>query len=66
MIYLDHAATTPVCDEALAAMLPYFQDAYGNASSLHHLGKQARHSVEYAREQVAALLNARPAEIVLN
>ena len=66
MIYLDHAATTPLCDEALAAMLPYLQDAYGNPSSLHHLGKEARYAVEFAREQVAALLNARPAEIVFN
>ena len=66
MIYLDHAATTPLCDEALEAMSPYLGAAYGNPSSLHHLGKQARFAIEVAREQVAALLNARPAEIVFN
>lgn len=66
MIYLDHAATTPICDEALQAMLPYLTEAYGNPSSLHHLGKQARFALDVAREQVAALLGARPAEIVFN
>lgn len=66
MIYLDHAATTPLCDEALAAMLPYLRESYGNPSSLHHLGKEARYAIEIAREKVAALLNARPAEIVFN
>jgi len=66
MIYLDHAATTPVCDQAYEAMLPFLREAYGNPSSLHHLGKAARFTVEAVREQVATLLNARPAEIVLN
>ena len=66
MIYLDHAATTPISQEALDAMLPYLTEAYGNPSSLHHLGKQARYAVDVAREQVAALLGARPAEIVFN
>lgn len=47
-------------------MLPYLRDNFGNPSSLHHLGKSAKHGVEIAREQVAALLNARPAEIVFN
>ena len=64
MIYLDHAATTPLCPEALEAIQPYFQEAFGNPSSLHHLGKQAKFACETAREQLAALLNARPAEIV--
>src|SRR5687768_15154552 len=66
MIYLDHAATTPICEEALTAMMPLLHEAYGNPSSLHHLGKAAKYAVEVAREQVAALLNARPAEIVFN
>ncbi len=65
MIYFDHAATTPLCAEALEAIQPFFQQAFGNPSSLHHKGKEARFAVEAAREQVAALLNARPAEIVL-
>lgn len=66
MIYLDHAATTPIGEEALAAMMPSLHEAYGNPSSLHHMGKAAKFAVEVAREQVAALLNARPAEIVFN
>ena len=65
MIYFDHAATTPLCAEALEAIGPFFQQAFGNPSSLHHKGKEARFAVETAREQVAALLGARPAEIVL-
>ncbi|MDF2439105.1 MAG: cysteine desulfurase, partial [Abditibacteriota bacterium] len=64
MIYFDHAATTPICDEAFEAMQPYLRGNYGNPSSLHHLGKAAKHAVENAREQVALLLGARPAEIV--
>ncbi len=66
MIYLDHAATTPLHPAAFEAMLPYLKDNFGNPSSLHHLGKAAKFAVETAREQVASLLNARPAEIVLN
>lgn len=63
-IYLDHAATTPVADEALAAMLPYFNHYYGNASAIHSLGAAARDGVESAREQTARALNANPEEIV--
>ncbi len=66
MHYFDHAATTPLCDEAYQAMQPYLREAFGNPSSLHHLGKQARFAVDRAREQVAALLGARPGEIVFN
>lgn len=66
MIYLDHAATTPLHPSALEAMMPYLKEQFGNPSSLHHLGKDAKHAVEWARESVANLLNARPAEIVLN
>ena len=63
-IYLDHNATTPVDPTVLQAMLPYFSGEYGNASSIHTFGQQARAAVETAREQVAALLDARPQEIV--
>ena len=63
-IYLDHNATTPVDPAVLEAMLPYFSADYGNASSIHTFGQRARAAVETAREQVAALLHARPQEIV--
>jgi len=63
-VYLDHNATTPVDPEVLDAMLPYFSGEYGNASSIHTFGQKARAAVETAREQVAALIGARPQEIV--
>src|SRR5208283_3684884 len=63
-IYLDHNATTPVEPSVLEAMLPFFSGDFGNASSIHTFGQRARAAVETAREQVAALLNARPQEIV--
>jgi len=63
-IYLDHNATTAVDSSVLDAMLPYFSAEFGNASSIHTFGQRARAAVETAREQVAALLNARPHEIV--
>jgi cysteine desulfurase len=63
-IYLDHNATTPVEPEVLDAMLPYFFSEFGNAASIHTPGQRARAAVETAREQVAALLGARPQEIV--
>jgi cysteine desulfurase len=63
-IYLDHNATTSVDPAVLDAMLPFFSSEYGNASSIHTFGQQARAAVETAREQLAALLNARPQEIV--
>src|SRR5205085_6875081 len=63
-IYLDHNATTPVEPEVLDAMLPYFSGDFGNAASIHTPGQRARAAVEIAREQVAALLGARPQEIV--
>lgn len=62
--YFDHNATTPVAEEALAAMLPCFRETYGNASSIHHFGQSARTLVERARQQVATLLNCRPREIL--
>lgn len=62
--YFDHNATTPVDREVLDAMLPYFAGQFGNASSIHSAGQQARAAVERARDSVAALLGAKPAEIV--
>jgi cysteine desulfurase len=63
-VYLDHNATTPVDPAVLDVMLPFFSRDFGNASSIHTFGQRARSGVETAREQVAALLNARPQEIV--
>ena len=64
MVYLDHAATTPMLPEVLAAMTPYFTAEPGNASSLHASGRRARRAVEEAREAVAFALGARPSEVV--
>ena len=63
-VYLDHNATTPVDPQVLEAMLPFFCDDFGNASSIHSFGQRTRAAVEQARESVAALVGARPAEIV--
>lgn len=65
-IYLDHNATTPVLPEVLAAMMPYLTEEYGNASSIHAFGQNAREAVERARASVATLLGARAAEISFN
>jgi cysteine desulfurase len=65
-VYFDHNATTPVAPEVLAAMLPYFSEEYGNASSIHSFGQDARGAVEQARISVAALLGARPAEVTFS
>ena len=62
-IYLDHAATTPVQPEVLAAMLQYFRPLYGNASSVHGFGRQARIAIDKARETVAKAIGAQPNEI---
>lgn len=63
-IYLDNSATTPIAPEVLDAMLPYLKEKFGNASSIHFFGQEARAAVDKARHQVAGLINARPAEIV--
>ncbi len=63
-IYLDHAATTPLREEVLAAMLPYLTDHFGNPSSLHAAGRRARQGLDEARERIAAVLGAKPREIV--
>jgi len=63
-IYLDHSATTPVDPEVLGAMMRYFGNHFGNPSSIHGFGQEARKAVESSRGQVAALIGANPAEIV--
>lgn len=64
MIYLDYNATTPLDARVLEAMLPSMQGTFGNASSIHSAGQHARAAVDRARESVAALIGANPAEIV--
>ena len=64
MPYLDHAATTPLREEALDAMLPWLREEYGNASSQHGPGRRARVAVENARKAVAAVLGCEPAEVL--
>ena len=63
-VYLDHNATTPVDDRVLEAMLPYLRGRYGNASSRHELGTVARKAVNVSREQVAALVNVQPSQVI--
>ena len=63
-IYLDHAATTPLRKEVLTAMLPYLTEHFGNASSLHAAGRRARQGLDEARERIAAVIGAKPREIV--
>jgi cysteine desulfurase len=63
-VYFDNNATTPVLPEVLEAMRPYFNERFGNASSIHHHGQETRAAVERARESVAALLGCRPSEVV--
>src|SRR5437660_11296339 len=62
-IYLDHAATTPLDNLVLDAMIPYLTTEYGNASSIYTLGRHAMQAIDSAREQVAEILNCRPTEI---
>ncbi len=62
-IYMDHAATTPVRDEVLEAMLPYFSVTFGNASSVHSFGQDARKALDNARDTVAGCIGADPTEI---
>ena len=63
-VYLDYNATTPVGPEVIAAMMPYFSERFANASSIHSEGQRARYAVEEARDSVARLIGAKPAEIV--
>ena len=64
MIYLDHNATTPVAPEVFDAMLPWLREQHGNPSSSHVYGQRAAQAVATARDQVAGLIGAQPAEIV--
>ena len=62
--YLDHNATTPLDPAVLAAMLPWLETRFGNASSRHEYGRQARQAIDEARQKVAAAVNAHPTEVV--
>ena len=64
MIYLDHAATTPLDPRVLDAMMPYLTDQYGNPGALHSCGRMAKKAVDRAREQVAAFFNCEPSQVV--
>src|SRR5215813_7042563 len=64
MIYLDYNATTPLCDAAREAMEPYFSKHFGNPSSIHRAGRNARAAVDNARDKIATLVRAKPNEIV--
>ena len=64
LIYLDHAATTPVRSEVMEAMLPYFTQHFGNPSSIHGVGQEARKALDEARDTVALVLGCRVGEVV--
>lgn len=64
MIYFDNNATTRALDDVVEGMMPFLREEYANPSSVHRFGQQARHQVELAREKVAALIGAKPREIV--
>lgn len=64
MTYLDHNATTPLDERVLEAMLPYMRESFANPSGVYSLAREARQAIETAREQVAALVNAHPSQVV--
>jgi cysteine desulfurase len=64
MIYLDHAATTPLDPEILETMLPYLGEVYGNPSSIYSLGRKARAALDDARDTVARVLGCEPRELI--
>ncbi len=64
MIYLDYNATTPLCDNAREAMLPYLGPHFGNPSSVHAAGREARAAIDDARDKLAALLRVKPHELI--
>ena len=64
MIYLDHAATSPLDPRVLEAMLPYLRSSFGNPGSLHRCGREAKKAVDLAREQVAAFFNCDPEQVI--
>ena len=63
LIYLDHAATTPIKKEVLEEMLPYLSSFYGNPSSLYAIGRESKRAIELSRERVAKAINAEISEI---
>jgi len=64
MIYLDNSATTKLDEEVLNAMLPWLREHFGNASSVYSIGRRARVAIEDAREEIASLIHAHPAELI--
>ena len=62
--YFDHVATNPLHPDVLEAMMPYFREEFGNPLSVYEYGMKAKNAIESAREQVAGLVNAKPAEII--
>ena len=66
MIYLDYNATTPLCDAAREAMLPYLTRHFGNPSSVHAAGREARAAIDDARDKLAMFVHAKPGEIIFN
>src|ERR1700745_1862071 len=64
MIYLDYNATTPLCDAARDAMLPYVNRHFGNPSSVHAAGREARAGIDDVRDKLAPLLHVKPHEII--
>ncbi|MBM7097199.1 cysteine desulfurase [Bacillus sp. H-16] len=63
-IYLDHAATSPVAPAVVEEMMPYYKEAFGNPSSIHHFGREARRGLDSARESISSAINARFDEII--
>ncbi|MDQ2918394.1 MAG: aminotransferase class V-fold PLP-dependent enzyme, partial [Verrucomicrobiota bacterium] len=64
MIYLDYNATTPLCEPARNAMRPYLEEHFGNPSSIHAAGREARAAIDDARDRLAAMLQAKPHELI--
>ncbi len=64
IVYMDHAGTTPLAREVLRSMTPYFTELFGNPSSIHTVGQEARYALDEARERVARVLNCRPRDVV--
>ena len=63
-VYLDHNATSPTNPKVIEAMMPFFAEHFGNASSAHGFGREAHEALATAREQVAALIGAKPSDII--
>ena len=64
IVYMDHAGTTPLAPDVLQSMTPYFTELFGNPSSIHTVGQEARYALDEARERVARVLNCRPRDVV--